>query len=70
MECKKDERRKKTVSAHNEWLDLIYGLYRSIQINRADMKQKAKDHSLNVDKKMEERLIKQQKLIRNSWKID
>lgn len=67
--CGSEEMKRNTVKAHNQWLDLISGLYKKIQMNRAETKEKALKYSIKVDFELENRLQKQQKLIMLSWNI-
>ena len=53
----------------NQWLDIISGLYKKIQKNRAEIKEKATKYSLKTLSEIEDRLIKQQTLIKESWSI-
>ena len=56
-----------TVRAHNKWLDLIVGLYKSIQNERRMLKEKAESLGIRPYPDLEDRLIRQQKLIIDSW---
>lgn len=59
--------KKQTVDAHNKWLDLIAGVYKSVQFERKLFKEYAVKLNLKPDEEMEERLLKQQSLIKASW---
>lgn len=64
-----DEIRRKTVKAHNQWLDIISSLYKTIQNNRADMKARASKYGITESELVENRLRKQQNIIKSSWTI-
>lgn len=59
----------RTVAAHNKWLDIVVKLYKSVQFERALFKEYADKMDLKPQEDLEERLIKQQKLIKSSWEI-
>lgn len=69
VQCDSEKTRQITVRAHNQWLDIISGLYKKIQKNRAEIKEKATKYSLKTLPEIEDRLIKQQTLIKESWSI-
>ncbi len=61
------QEKNQTVDAHNKWLDIIAGLYKSIQFERKLFKEYAGKMNLKPNEEMEERLLKQQNLIKSSW---
>ena len=61
------QEKNQTVDAHNKWLDVIAGLYKSIQFERKLFKEYAAKMNLKLNEEIEERLLKQQNLIKSSW---
>ena len=60
--------RARTVQAHNKWFDLIMTLYRSIQEERAELKKAGEKLFKNYNAENEEKLLRQQKIIKAGWK--
>lgn len=65
-ECS-DQEKKAAVNAHNQWLDMIAGLYKSVQFERSLFKEYAGKAGMKPLEEAEARLIRQQKLIRAGW---
>ena len=61
------QEKNQTVDAHNKWLDVIASLYKSIQFERKLFKEYAGKMNLKPNEEIEERLLKQQNLIKSSW---
>ena len=69
MEAATENERNQTVAAHNKWLDIVANLYKSVQFERNLFKDTAGKMGLGAPEDLEERLLKQQNLIKGSWKL-